>query len=63
MWPQSPTRLWCHIEDRASAFSVTVPITRYIDELKALVWEKGINAKLKPEILAQDLTLWKVRVR
>ena len=50
--------LWCLVHDESIPFKVTVPTSRYVGDLKELVWEKGINAKT--DVLAKDLTLWKV---
>ena len=56
---QDETRtLWCLIDGDLSPFMVTVPTSHYVGDLKELVWEKGINAKT--DVLAKDLTLWKV---
>jgi hypothetical protein len=56
--PDDTRKLWCLIDGDFKPFDVTLLATRNVSDLKRLIWEEGIKAKT--DILAKDLTLWKV---
>jgi Crinkler effector protein N-terminal domain len=51
--------LRCLVQGDSATFKVTVPLDKNIDDLKDLIYDKGISEKR--DVLAKDLVLWKVR--
>jgi hypothetical protein len=52
--------LWCMVHGDAVPFEVTIRTEDDADDLKGVVYQKGVNRAVRDNILPKDMTLWMV---